>query len=118
MTKILIASPDPTSRKAIALLLTHKLQIEHVFEAADGDSLARQVVEVGPDILLLDKELPGLVLPDICFQLRLIVPNLQIVMLSVDESVLREADACQADFIHKGASFEQTLAQLQTLIKR
>jgi DNA-binding NarL/FixJ family response regulator len=117
MTKILIASPDLSSRKAIALLLTHKLRVERVYEVMEIDTLINKVEDFSPDILLLDNELPGLKLPDTCSQLRMKMPDLRIVMLSVDESALKEAELCQSDFIHKGASFEQTIAQLQTMIR-
>jgi len=65
MTRYLIADPDYTSRKAIALLLTYRLHAEEIFDAVDGDELVDRLAQVSPHILLVDCALPGLPAPQV-----------------------------------------------------
>jgi DNA-binding NarL/FixJ family response regulator len=116
MTRIMIADPDPASRKALALLLTRKLEVETIYEADEMDSLLRQMVPTSPNILLLADSLPGLDLPETCHMLRRDFPNLTIVLLSLDECACEKAAICQTEFIHKGACMDETLSRLQAIL--
>jgi DNA-binding NarL/FixJ family response regulator len=118
MTRILIADPDINTRKALALLLKHKMGVDAICEADDAASLARLVNSFCPDILLLSDALPGIAIQDACPQLRKIVPSLWVALLSVRESAVETARLNHMEFIHKGASLEQTLNQLSEMIGR
>jgi DNA-binding NarL/FixJ family response regulator len=116
MTRILIADPEITTRKALALLLMHRMGVIEICEAEDADVLYHRLDEFRPDTLLLCDTLPGLSVPAGLCLLREKYPALRIGLLSVDETSLQKARACNMEFIHKGASPERTLEQLSIII--
>lgn len=117
MKSILIADPDSASRRALALLLTRKLGITEYCEAADVDTLIRLLVDDPPDILLLDWRMYGAPAPETCRLLRKAYPGMKIVLLSVDANDGMSAQECGAVFIHKGASPDELVALLESIIK-
>jgi DNA-binding NarL/FixJ family response regulator len=116
MTRILIADPDPTSRKALALLLTRKLGAEIIIEATEAESLLNMVTATLPNVLLLDDSLNGLDLSETCHRLQKDFPALTIALLSLNETNREKAAALGIKFIHKGACLDETLAHLQTIL--
>jgi DNA-binding NarL/FixJ family response regulator len=117
MYSILIADPDPTSRKALALLLTRKLGIVNLCEAGDVDTLIRLLVDEPPDILLLDWRMYGAPAPETCRLLLKAYPGMKIVLLSIDADDGLSAQESGAVFIHKGASPDEVVAALESMLK-
>jgi DNA-binding NarL/FixJ family response regulator len=117
MTRVLIADPNPTSRRALALLLTHKLGVDVICNADHTDALIPQILDCQPDLILLADDLPGLDFPQTCLQLREKFPTLSIVLLSVDETIQKRAANCKIPFIHKAASLDETLFRLKWVIE-
>jgi len=117
MTRILIADPNATSRKALALLLSHRLGVSGIGEAGDADALIRVLANSPPDILLLDWQLQGAPAPETCRLLRKAYPALKIVLLSVDAEDRHSAQEAGAAFIHKGASPDDALLALEPLLE-
>jgi DNA-binding NarL/FixJ family response regulator len=117
MTRILIADPDITSRKAFILLLAKKYGIDEIIEAGDAETLIRCLAENSLDILLLDWKLYGAPAPETCRLILKAYPDLKIVLLSVDSEDYQTALNAGAAFIHKGTSPDQVLAVLQALVK-
>lgn len=118
MIRILIADPDPATRKALKLLLKRKLGTNGISEVGDVETLIRKLAGESPDLLLLDWRLYGSPAPDTCRLLQKAYPHLKIVLLSVnadDESAAREAGA---HFIHKGASPDELVATLTPLLRK
>ena len=116
MIRILIADPDPASRKALTLLLRRKLGRNSIVEAGDVETLIRTLAGESPDLLLLDWRLYGSPAPDTCRLLQKAYPQLKIILLSVnseDEAAAREAGA---DFIHKGASPDEVITTLMSFL--
>ncbi len=117
MTRILIADPDITSRKALTLLLAKKYGISGILEAIDTETLIRCLAENDLDLLLLDWRLYGAPAPQTCHLILKAYPNLKIVLLSVDTGDYQTALNAGAAFIHKGASPDQVLSVLEALVK-
>lgn len=118
MIRILIADPDPATRKALSLLLRRKLGVNGIVKVGDVESLIRTLADSPPDLLLLDWQLYGSPAPETCRLLQKAYPRLKIVLLSVnasDEAAAREAGA---DFIYKGASPEELIATLTRFLRR
>jgi len=118
MIHILIADPDPATRKALTLLLQRKMDMNVIVEAGDVETLISILADQPPDLLLLDWRLYGSPAPDTCRLLQKAYPNLKIVLLSVnadDETPAREAGA---DFIHKGAPPDELIATLTPLLRK
>ncbi len=60
MIRVLIADDHPVTRQGIRAILEEAPDIEVVGEAKDGIEAKQMVVELSPDILLLDLVMPGL----------------------------------------------------------
>jgi DNA-binding NarL/FixJ family response regulator len=114
----MIADSDRASRKALILLLTHKLGVDAVCEADDAASLLTQMAEFAPDLLLIDEALPGLSIPGTCTEVRAVFPAIHIALLSVDELAVFKAGLADATFIHKGGPVGETLSSLELLLSR
>jgi DNA-binding NarL/FixJ family response regulator len=117
MNPVLIADADPAARKALMLVLRHRLGVEQVSEAADVQSLICAMSKSPPGLLLLDWRLYGAPAPETCRLLQKAYPSLKIVLLSPnadDAEVAREAGA---GFIYKGASPDQLVATLAPLLQ-
>ena len=57
--RVLVADSDPRVRKALSMLLRLEPELAIVGESTDASSLLAQVIELEPDLVLLDWELPG-----------------------------------------------------------
>ena len=116
MIRILIADPDSATRKALALLLQHKLGAYSIIEVQDVETLIRALADSSPDVLLLDWKLYGSPAPETCILLQKAYPHLKIVLLSVDANDAAIAKSAGADFIYKGASPDELIAILKPLL--
>ena len=118
MIRILIADPDPATRKALILLLQRKLGTNCIYEVKDVEALIRTLADTPPDVLLLDWRLYGSPAPETCRLLRKAYPHLKIALLSVDANDATAAKEAGADFIHKGASPDELIATLAPLLRK
>jgi DNA-binding NarL/FixJ family response regulator len=116
MSRILIADPDPTSRKALRLLLSQKFSVTSVVEAGDTETLIRCLADNSLDILLLDWKLYGAPAPETSRLILKAYPELKIVLLSVAAEDYNYAAKVGAAFIHKGASPAEVIAVLESLV--
>jgi DNA-binding NarL/FixJ family response regulator len=57
--RILIADHQSAVRSALRLLLHERLELDALGEAADSQELLAQLEQLRPDIILLDRDLPG-----------------------------------------------------------
>lgn len=118
MIRIIIADPDSATRKALTLLLQHKLDSEGVVEVGDVETLIRALADATPDLLLLDWRLYGSPAPETCRLLQKAYPNLKIVLLSVDANDAVAAKEAGALFIHKGAAPNELISTLTPLLQK
>ncbi len=116
MARILIADPDLAFRKALILLLSHKMGIRDVSEAGDIGTLFQIMMDNPPDLLLLGWSLygtPGTVTSQLLHKSH---PHLKIVLFSVNPDDAAEAHAVGAAFLRKGAPPEEILTLLSSLV--
>lgn len=118
MIRILIADPDPATRKALALLLKRKWGAYDVKEVQDVETLIRALADSSPDLLLLDWHLYDSPAPETCQLLRKAYPRLSIVLLSVNADDAQAAKEAGADFIHKGAVPDELMLVLHEILKK
>jgi two-component system nitrate/nitrite response regulator NarL len=118
MIHILIADPDPATRKALTLLLQRKLGTGTIVEVQDVETLIRALADGTPDLLLLDWRLYGSPAPETCHLLQKAYPHLKIVLLSVDANDAVAAKEAGASFIHKGAAPDELIATLTPLLEK
>jgi len=117
MIRILIADPDPATRKALTLLLRRKLGSDDIIEVQDVETLIRALADATPDLLLLDWKLYGSPAPETCRLLQKAYPHLKIVLLSVDANDAVAAQEAGAIFIHKGAFPDELISTLTPLLQ-
>jgi DNA-binding NarL/FixJ family response regulator len=117
MIRIVIADPDPATRKALKLLLRQKLGTNGIVEVGDLEALIRALADAPPDLLLLDWRLYGSPAPETCRLLQRAFPNLKIVLLSVDADDEAAAKEAGADFICKGSPPEELIVVLSHLLQ-
>ena len=113
MIQILIADPDPATRKALTLLLRRKLGEEGIIEVDSVETLIRTLADTSPDLLLLDWRLYGSPAPETCRLLQRAYPLLKIVLLSVDAQDATAAKEAGAEFIYKGAAPDEFFVVLK-----
>jgi DNA-binding NarL/FixJ family response regulator len=116
MFQILVADPDSKTRKALTALLQHKLKSDNIAEAEDIGSLIRFLVNAPPDLLVLDWRLPGAPMPETYQLFQKAYPDLKVILLSLDSKDAVVAKQTDIFFVHKGASTEEFISLLNSMI--
>ena len=80
--RVLLAEDQAMVRGAIAALLTLERDIEIVAEASRGDEVVALALESGPDVALLDVEMPGGDGLDAAADLREKLPSCRVIILT------------------------------------
>jgi two-component system, NarL family, response regulator DesR len=115
--KVLIAEDQRLVRGALAALLGLEGDLEVVAEVGRGDEVVARALEAGPDVALLDIEMPGLDGLAAAAQLRRAVPGCRVLILTTfgRPGYLRQAmDAGASGFLLKDAP----AAELASAIRR
>ncbi len=82
MIRVLLAEDQAMVRGALAALLTLEGDIEVVSEVARGDEVLAAALQHGPDVVLLDIEMPGQDGLSVLSELRRVLPNIYILILT------------------------------------
>jgi two-component system nitrate/nitrite response regulator NarL len=117
MIRILIADPDPAARKALISLIQRKVD-SIIFEAGNVEAFILQVVDLKPDLIVLDWRLHGSPAPELCKLIHKAYPHVKIILLSVDANDAVAARDAGAIFVHKGASPDELIAILKPLVSQ
>lgn len=116
MIKILIADSDPVFRKALALLIIRRLNLIHIDEAADTGTLLQKLADNRPNLLILNWSIHGVSGPSVCVLARNTYPDLSVILMSPNPEDEAEALSAGATFMCKGASPEETLNTLTSIL--
>ncbi len=116
MYKVLIIDDEPIIRKGIKNIINWKqLDCEVCAEASDGTEGMELIKKLLPEIILTDIRMPGLDGLDMLKQVKDIVPNSKIIIVSGyrEFDYVREAIKCGAfDFLLKPTRLEELTAVL------
>jgi DNA-binding NarL/FixJ family response regulator len=116
---ILLADDEVRVRSALQMLLNEEPGMKVVAEVAEAEALLTQIRVTRPDLVLLDWGLPGLGAVGSLPALRLICPNLTVMVISGRPEAGREALAAGADaFVSKVDPPEHLLAALNIFARR
>lgn len=96
--RIVLADDHPLVRAGIRTTLSAETGLALVGEAADGDEARRRCIELKPDVLLLDVQMPGPPAVQTVSFLRAECPEVRIVILTVHDN-----DALARGLISAGA---------------
>lgn len=90
-TRIVVVDDHPMMREGLAQLISKQQDLTIVAEACDAQTAISEVERTKPDLVLLDITLPGRSGIEVIKDLRAILPNLHILVISMhDESVYAE----------------------------
>lgn len=107
MIRTLVVDDEPLAREGLRILLADEADVRVVGEAADADEAVRLIRELGPDLLLLDVQLPGASGFDVLERIAA-EPLPAVVFVSAHDEFALEAFAVHAlDYLLKPPSRER-----------
>jgi two-component system, NarL family, response regulator DesR len=117
--RVMLAEDQGMLRGALALLLGLEEDIEVVAQVPDGEAIVATALEVRPDVALLDIELPGRSGLDAAADLRTVLPQCRVLILTTfgRPGYLRramEAGAC--GFLVKDGPVEELAAAIRRVL--
>ncbi|MEU5052506.1 response regulator transcription factor [Streptomyces sp. NPDC021096] len=119
MIKVLLAEDQGMMRGALALLLGLEEDIEIVAQVGNGDDILPQALATGPDVALLDIELPGRSGLDAAADLRSRLPGCKVLILTTfgRPGYLRRAmEAGATGFLVKDGPVEDLAAAIRRVL--
>ena len=120
MKRILIADDHETVRKGVRSILESRKDIGKCYEASNGEEAVHDALELKPDLIILDLSMPVLDGLGAGKQIRKLLPDIPILMLSMHEgeSIVREAQkAGLHGFVSKSDVGPVLLQAVDTLLR-
>jgi len=117
MRRILLVDDHEAVRKGIRSIIEGQYIV--CAEASNGKEGVERVIELKPDLVVLDISMPTMGGFEAARRIRSVTPATKILMLSLDSSpqVEKDAKAAGADaFVAKGASVSTLLATVEQLL--
>ena len=112
--RILLADHHAAPLWALKTMLQEESGIEVVGEAMDGDCLLGLAESLYPDLILMDKDLPGRMIEDLITALHLLDPKPVVMVMSSDPADGRMLLRVGADaFVSKGDQADWLLHSLR-----
>ena len=84
-TRILIVDDHEVVRMGIRLLFSNNGPLQVCGEAEDGPDALRKVLELSPDVVILDLTMPGMSGFETAARMRQIAPSVKIIFYSIHE---------------------------------
>lgn len=116
--RILVADDHPMLREGLVAVLATQPDFEIVGEAADGAEAVRLARSLGPDVILLDLQMPGLDGVAVLTQLRDAGSESKTVVFTAydtDERILGALRAGARGYLLKGASRAEIFSAIRTV---
>src|SRR6185369_15686876 len=104
--RILIADDHPVVRDGLAAMLGTQPDFAVVGLAVDGHEAVRQAIDLSPDVVLLDLEMPGLDGVQALAQMRQVAPAVRAIVFTAfdtDERIVGAVQAGARGYLLKGA---------------
>ncbi len=116
--RVLLADDHALLREGLRALLTAATDIEVVGEVCTGREAERQVLQLNPDVVLMDIAMPDLNGIEAARVIHLRCPAVRIVMLSMHataEYVYRAFEAGACGYLLKEAAVEEVITAVRTV---
>jgi YesN/AraC family two-component response regulator len=108
VTKLVIADDNPHARHGLRAILTSQVGIEVIGEASQGAEAVALVIDLHPDVVLLDVRMPNMDGIQAARTIKQRQPNIKVVMLSMYADYRTEAIDAGADaYLVKGCPAEE-----------
>jgi DNA-binding NarL/FixJ family response regulator len=91
--RVLVVDDHEIARRGIRSVLSSDVNLDVVWEAADGEEAVKRAAEFHPAIILLDITLPGMSGIQAARRIRIVSPDSRIIFLSQHDSVQIAKDA-------------------------
>ncbi|HEY6816969.1 MAG TPA: response regulator transcription factor [Croceibacterium sp.] len=118
MKRVMLADDHAVVRRGLRTLIEGVPGWEVVAEAADGNETVAKATEARPDILIMDLSMPGLGGVDATIQIRKILPQIEVLILTMHESDRLAGQALRAGargYLLKGESEDKLMEALEAL---
>lgn len=116
--RVLIADDHPVFRDGLASLLGTQADVTVVGTAADGAEAVALATELGPDVVVMDLQMPGLNGIDATRRLAEVRPDVRVLVFTMGEddgTVLAAMRAGARGYLVKGASQEEVARAISTV---
>jgi DNA-binding NarL/FixJ family response regulator len=116
--RIVLVEDHALVRSGIRLILENAPGIQVVREAGDGRQAVEACVELRPDVVLTDVEMPTLNGIEAAHQIHAAIPGVKIIMLSMhdDQAYVRASFSAGASgYLLKGAASSELLAAIEVV---
>jgi len=116
--RILLVDDHEIVRKGIRQLLDGPTR-DVCGEASNGEEAIQKVLQLKPDLVLMDYRMPGMSGAETLQKIREISPSTKIVILTVDDALVQHADKIGADAcVHKGNVVEDLHDTIKQVLAR
>ena len=118
MIRVLVVDDHPLFRDGLTGLLNTVDGIEVVDSAGDGETAVRRTLELRPDVVLMDLNLPGTSGLEATRRIVAGVPKTAVLVLTMiddDDSVMAALRVGARGYLLKGAVQEEVLAAVRTV---
>lgn len=116
--RVLIADDHPVVREGLAALINRRPDLRTVAEAANGVEAVRQALELRPDVILMDLNMPELGGVDAIQKIRATWPEARVVVMTTfdgDEDIYRALQAGARAYLLKDTPRDDILDTLRAV---
>ena len=115
--RILLADHHASPRWALRTMLQEEPDIELAGESVDGESLLALAEQNRPDLVLIDRDLPGIPIEDLISTLHRLNPKTIVIVMSSDPADSRMLLRVGADaFVSKGEQPDWLITSIKKYI--
>jgi DNA-binding NarL/FixJ family response regulator len=118
--RVVLADPHALFRRGVRLVLEEEPDIEVVAECADGLDAVDRIVELVPDLVLIDVRMPGVSGIEATRRVRSLVPSVKVAILTVsesDEDLFGAVRAGATGYLLKEVSIEELPAAVRAVAR-
>jgi DNA-binding NarL/FixJ family response regulator len=113
--RILLADDEPSIRQGLRMCLGRQPNMTVIGEAADGRAALAMIRDLGPDIVVMDLQMPHLDGIAVAEQARVLAPQSRVIILSIADDVYTRERARAAGVVALVGKLEGSQALLQAI---
>lgn len=118
MIRVIVVDDHPLFRDGLTALFATVDDVEVLAAVGDGDAAVRCAAELGPDVILMDLNLPGTPGLEATRRIAAQAPSVAVLVLTMvddDDSVLAALRVGARGYLLKGAVQEEVLTAIRTV---